>query len=253
MGGLSSVVRDSGTAGSDDAARSALVALMQDGADGDALRKMRLLLEEDARSRKHRDGGSIGREEDEGGVGVAAETSSTSSASDVASKTERIRYKDRENAGDDKDRRSKKKSSKKDKKKKSSSSSKSARRSSSHHHQHRKRHRDQDGSVGDSNSSADEARATGGGSGATKKHKKKKKNRGSSGTDKKKRRSRGSGMRSMSPPPDTGVDEYGRNSSGGTSKGVVGGASRIDATWGEDSDGDDVHPILQRKKHSLWG
>ena len=196
-----------------EASRSALRTLLQDGAEGDALRKMRALLEEDERKRKRerKSSGAGGRGEgrgdaDEGGGGGG-----------------------------------KKKSRKKEKK------SRSKRRSASRHKRDRERGKDQRQSAGgggdsrfDSVSSSSSSSSSSGTEDVGSRSKKKKKKR-----RKHKKRSR---ARSMAP----SASAAGSRNWGGL-RGTLAASSAAYSAVAEGSEADDPHPILQRKKHSLWG
>ena len=200
----------------DEASRVALGALLQDGAEADALRKMRALLEEDQRKRRRSGGGGSGGGEGRGGGDGGGGGSSSSR---------------------------KKKSRKKDKK--SSASSKSKRSSSSRHKKKRERRESGGGEAGyDSGSSSSSSGSGGSDAGdnssadarsSSSKKKKKKKKEKKQHHKHKKRSSAGS-----------------RNAVEG--RGGLGGtvSASLSAGGGADS-GDEAHPILQRKKHSLWG
>eukprot|EP00752_Nemacystus_decipiens_P004597 g4196.t1 len=202
-----------GNADRDEASRAALGALLHDGAEADALRKMRALLEEDQRKRKHREGRG-------GGAGGGGSSSSR-----------------------------KKKNRKEDKK---SSSSKSKRRSSSR----RDKKRDRRGSGGveaDYDSSSSSSSGGGGGSDvgdnssadARSSSSKKKNKREKEKKTKKKKKKQHHKHRNR---PSVGS----RNDADGRG-GLSGTISASLSTGGEEDSGDEAHPILQRKKHSLWG
>lgn len=176
--------------GIDDVSKSPLATLIQDGAEGDTLRKMRVLLEDERKRKRERKMSGASRGEDG--------------------------YK--------------KKSRKKEKK------SKNARSSRSGHH---KRDRDKrrastsGGLVTDDDSSS---ASSNDGTGRSFKRRRRKKKHSRS---KKKR----STARSMSP--------HGAESRGAGS----GAAASYESSLTDDAESidDNAHPILQRKKHSLWG
>lgn len=216
-----------------DAARSAFTALIQDGAEGEALRKMRLLLEEDEKRRKRErkgvgGGGSAGRVSDGEGYGSS-------------------------HGG-------KKKSKRKDKK-----SGKGSRRSSHHRKDQdkdkdKKRDRRRDASDGDSSSSSDDAGRGGGVSScSTKKSKKKKQKRKHKSGHKKERVSRDDavGANSMSPPSPallgTSLGSSRRNGDGLPLRAWGASWQQGGSSGDEGPGGETAHPILRRKKHSLWG
>ena len=190
-----------GAAGSverDGVSRGALEILLPSGMERDALRKMRVLLEEDERKRKRGDGGE--------GRGDGAEESS----------------------------RRKKKNRKKEKK----SSSKRKRRNSSRHRKRDRKERSGGNGRYDSSSSSSSSSSSGGGSSSAGEADV----RSSSSKKKKKRHHKHKKRSSVG----SRSGERGRGL-----RGVV--SASLSATGGEDSGADEAHPILQRKKHSLWG
>ena len=180
----------------DNGSKSALATLLQDGAEEDALRKMRVLLEEDERKRK-RDRKGEGEDHDKDARG-----------------TEESR---------------KKKARKKEKK------SKSRRSSSSRHKKDRERRKSDGGHTGGGGGEGGSS-TSGSDSDDSEARKKRKKHR-----HKHKKKTR---TRSVS--PSRAILDI---QNGGSWSGAVGAFP----SSGEDSGKEKAHPILQRKKHSLWG
>ncbi|CAM9427259.1 unnamed protein product [Ectocarpus sp. 13 AM-2016] len=200
-----SMMASAGSAERDEASKAALGALLHDGAEGDALRKMRALLEEDEKKRKRRGARGEGRG---GGDGDGEEGSR------------------------------KKKSRKKDKK----SSSKSKRSSSG---RHRKRDRRESSGGGGSRHDSSSTSSSSGNSSAEDADA-----RSSSSKKKKKKRHLKRKKRSSTKAITTAAVGFRNGGSRGSGTGV---SMTVSAEGGEDSEGDEAHPILQRKKHSLWG
>ncbi|CAM9962023.1 unnamed protein product [Ectocarpus sp. 12 AP-2014] len=200
-----SMMASAGSTERDEASKAALGALLHDGAEGDALRKMRALLEEDEKKRKRRGARGEGRG---GGDGDGEEGSR------------------------------KKKSRKKDKK----SSSKSKRSSSG---RHRKRDRRESGGGGGSRHDSSSTSSSSGNSSAEDADA-----RSSSSKKKKKKRHLKRKKRSSTKAITTAAAGFRNGGSRGLGTGV---SMSVSAEGGEDSEGDEAHPILQRKKHCLWG
>ncbi|CAM9671010.1 unnamed protein product [Ectocarpus sp. 6 AP-2014] len=200
-----SMMPSAGSTERDEASEAALGALLHDGAEGDALRKMRALLEEDEKKRKRRGA----RGESRGG-----------------------------GDGDGEEGSRKKKSRKKDKK----SSSKSKRSSSG---RHRKRDRRESGGGGGSRRDSSSSSSSSGNSSAEDADA-----RSSSSKKKKKKRHLKRKKRSSTKVITTAAVGFRNGGSRGLGTGV---SMSVSAEGGEDSEGDEAHPILQRKKHSLWG
>ncbi|CAM9442338.1 unnamed protein product [Ectocarpus sp. 12 AP-2014] len=201
-----SMMASAGSTERDEASKAALGALLHDGAEGDALRKMRALLEEDEKKRKRRGA----RGESRGG-----------------------------GDGDGEEGSRKKKSRKKDKK----SSSKSKRSSSG---RHRKRDRRESGGGGGSRHDSSSTSSSSGNSSAEDTDARS----SSSKKKKKKKRHLKRKKRSSTKTITTAAVGFRNGGSRGLGTGV---SMSVSAEGGEDSEGDEAHPILQRKKHSLWG
>eukprot|EP00903_Cladosiphon_okamuranus_P006760 g6593.t1 len=202
----------------EEASRAALGALPQDGAEADALRRMRALLEEDQRKRKRGGGGDGG---DGGGGGGGGGGSSSNQ----------------------------KKKSRKDKK----SSSKS-RRSNSSLHRHKKRDRRESGGDGGGGGDGEAGYDSSGSSNSTSNSTSTSSDARSSSSKKKRKKQRKNKKKHKKE-----HHKHKKRSSAGSRNGTEGRGglsskvpASLSAGGGETSD-DDAHPILQRKKHSLWG